>query len=120
MPTKPTFTMRDRQGKPFGDPIKYTPLIVIAGTQVHQFALHKMHGAWMVSHPASGARVCDVRATYRGVPVSSSGQPLAWARKAAMAQIDHMIESIGSDRFNWRIEQVTPKHETRTDAVMAV
>jgi len=112
MPTKPTFTMRDRQGKPFGDPIKYTPLIVIAGTQAHRFALHRQHNEWMVSHPASGARVCDVRATYKGVPVSSAGQPLAWARKAAMAQIESMLERMGSDRFNWRIEQVMNEVES--------
>jgi hypothetical protein len=112
MSTKPTFTMRDRQGKPMGDPIKYTPVIVIAGTQVHKLALHKQHGAWMVSHPASGARVCDLQATYKGVPVSSAGQPLAWARKVAMAQIESIIERIGSDRFNWRIEQVMNEVES--------
>ena len=100
MKTKPTYIKRDRKNKPYGEPVPYTPLIVLAGTQVHKLALHKLDGNWIVAHPASGARVRDVLATYKGVPVSSGREPLKWARAAALAQIDAMIERMGSDRFN--------------------
>ena len=100
MKTKPTYIKRDRKGQPYGEPVPYTPLIVLAGTQVHTLALHKLDRAWIVAHPASGARVRDVLAAHKGVPVSSSGQTLKWARAAALAQVDAMIERMGSDRFN--------------------
>lgn len=100
MKTKPTYIKRDRKGQPYGEPVPYTPLIVLAGTEVHKLALHKLDGDWIVAHPASGAKVRDVLATYKGVPVSSGGEPLKWARAAALAQIDAMIERMGTDRFN--------------------
>jgi hypothetical protein len=100
MKTKPTYIKCDRKGQPYGEPVPYTPLIVLAGTQVHKLALHKLDGEWIVAHPASGARVRDVLATYKGVPVSSGGQTLKWARAAALAQVEAMIERMGSDRFN--------------------
>lgn len=100
MKTKPTYIKRDRNRKPYGEPVPYSPLIVLSGTQVHKLALHKQDGAWTVAHPASGARVCEVRATYKGVPISSGIATLKWARAAALAQVDAMIERMGTDRFN--------------------
>jgi hypothetical protein len=100
MKTKPTYIKRDRNRQPYGEPVPYSPLIVLAGTQVHKLALHKLDGAWIVAHPASGARVRDVLATYKGMPVSSKGYTLTQARAAALAQVDAMIERMGTDRFN--------------------
>jgi hypothetical protein len=97
---KPTYIKRDRNRQPYGEPVPYSPLIVLSGTQVHKLALHKQDGAWMVAHPASGARMCDVRATYKGMPVSSKGYTLTQAKAAALAQVDAMIERMGTDRFN--------------------
>jgi len=87
-----------------GDPIatfKAHALIVIAGTETHKLALHKDgFGAWKVTHPESGACVAHVRGQYQGALVSSKGYTLREARAAAQAQIDALIERIGSGEFN--------------------
>lgn len=91
--------------------IAYTPLIYIAGTQVHRLALHKdlnralpdeMRG-WIVSEPVTGMCVREVTNTFKGVTVSSRGLSPSRAREAAMATLDALCERIGSDKFNLTI-----------------
>jgi hypothetical protein len=107
---KPTYIARNRDGSLYGDPIPYTPLIVIVGSMVHKFALHCVGGAWIVAHPASGARVLDVKATHKGMPVSSRHLTLTQARPLAMAQLDAIIERAGSERFNQFLEEKTNEY----------
>lgn len=90
------------------EPVEYTPLIYIAGTQTHRLALHKRINTvlpesrreWVVSHPASGAKVLEVTSVYKGVPCSSAGAPLKQARADAIACLDALLERVGSERFN--------------------
>lgn len=111
MPTKPVFAPRGRDGQPLmREPVPFTPLIYLAGTTAHRFALHRELNLlpermkhWIVSDPVSGAMVCRVRGTYKGLPVASSGLTLRDARSAAMATLDELLERVGSDAFNARL-----------------
>ena len=97
MPTKPVFMMARRDGLPA--PTKYNPLIYTRLSGVWRFALHKSARHWIVSDPASGAKICTVTATYKGVPVASGGLPLKQARLAALADLDALVDRVGFDRF---------------------
>jgi hypothetical protein len=93
-------TTKTKTGEPIAT-FKAHALIVIAGVETHKLALHKDgFGAWKVTHPESGACVAHVRGQYKGAVVSSKGFTLKEARAAAQAQIDALIESIGSAKFN--------------------
>lgn len=113
---KPTFQPRDRKGK-LMSAIEYTPLIYIAGTETHRFALHRNLTSamrqdmkdWHVSELATGMHVRTVRSSYKGMPCSSRGLTLAAARRAAMATLDEFLESIGSDMFNKTIAKAQAK-----------
>jgi hypothetical protein len=106
---KPTFTPRNPQGDAL-DPIEFTPLIYIVGTQTHRFALHREinrlpepYREWTVSEPQLGMNLTRVHGQHMGMPVSSKGFTLKDARNAAMHSLDMLVERIGSDKFNARI-----------------
>ena len=111
MPTKPSFAPRGRDGQPLmREPVPFTPLIYLAGTQAHRLALHReltllpeKMKHWIVSDPVSGAMICRVRGTYKGMPCASSGLGLRDARSAAMATLDDLLARVGSDAFNTRL-----------------
>ena len=113
---KQTFIPRDAQNNPIGAPVAFTPLIVIAGNVTHKLALHRecnclperMKG-WSVSHPAIGARVIEVRAWFKGCPVTSAHLTAKTARQEAVNQIDALLERIGTDKFNEIIASQTDK-----------
>lgn len=104
---KPTFIMRDRNRKPLGRPIRYTPIMVIAGSNTHRLALHKVGDEWQVSHPEIGAKVLILEMTYRGIPMTTRDLTIAQARNLAVQQIDLLIERVGSAKFNAVIERMS-------------
>ena len=111
MPAKPSFAPRGRDGQPLmREPVPFAPLIYLAGTQAHRLALHReltllpeKMKHWIVSDPVSGAMVCRVRGTHKGMPCASSGFGLQDARSAAVATLDELLERVGSDAFNARL-----------------
>lgn len=104
---KPEFVMRDRNRKPLGEPVQYTPIMVIAGSDTHCLALHKVGDEWRVSHPEIGAKVLLVEMTYRGIPMTTRDLTIAQVRNLAVKQIDLLIERVGSAKFNAVIERMS-------------
>ena len=97
MTKKPVFQMLRRDAEPL--PTPYDPLIYTRQTSAWRLALHKSARQWIVSDPASGAKICTVTATYKGVPVASGDLPLKQARLAALADLDALVDRVGFDRF---------------------
>lgn len=92
-----------------GEPIPYSPLMVIVGSEAHKLALHKNpHGHWVVSDPKSGAKVCDVNGQYKGIRVSSKGLSLRDIRQLALADADTIAQRVGPDRFNEVLKNPKP------------
>lgn len=104
--TKPKFIMRLRDGTEKS--VSYTPLIYSRMNEVYKFALHKVAGLWIVSHIESGAKVCNVNALYKGMPVSSRGLTLRQARIDALDTIDALVDRIGFDKFDSVINNPKP------------
>ena len=98
MPKKPVFQMLRRDAEPL--PTPYNPLIYTRQTSAWRLALHKGDIDWIVSDPASGAKICTVTATYKGMPVASGDLSLKNARLAALADIDAIVDRIGFERFS--------------------
>lgn len=95
----PTFNMAVRGGETIKT--KYTPLIVIAGSETHKLALHQIpSGHWVVSDPKSGAKIVSVHGQYKGIRTSSRGLTKRELRDCAVASVEGLINSIGSDKFN--------------------
>jgi hypothetical protein len=101
------------KGYRFGNPVKYTPLIINAGSVEHCLALHKnTFGEWIVAHPESGKKVTTVYGSYKGLPMqimSSRGMTLTEARVAAAAQVNAIIEKVGALKFNTVLEKAESK-----------
>lgn len=97
MPKKPVFNMLVRDAAPI--PTPYNPLIYTRMHEAWRFALHKSGRMWVVSDPVSGAKICTVNATYKGMPVASGDLSLKNARLAAIIDIDAIVDRIGFDRF---------------------
>ena len=97
MPKKPVFMMLRRGADPLATP--YDPLIFTRLSSAWRLALHKSARQWIVSDPASGAKICTVSATYKGLPVASGDLPLKQARLAALADLDALVDRVGFDRF---------------------
>jgi hypothetical protein len=98
--TMPTITLRRQDGSEINT-VKSHLLVCHAGTTTHTLHLHKDSvGEWAVSDPRSGGKVLRVQGFYKGCPVSTKGFTIAEARGLAQAQIDALIERVGSDRFN--------------------
>lgn len=105
MATKPKlfFQPVNKNLKPFGEPVRYWPLIVISGSETYQFALHRNIAdplSWTVSDPVSGGAVCHPGGQYRGIRVSSRGLSLAEIRPLALLDIEAMIAQVGYEKFN--------------------
>lgn len=102
----PKFTARYASGKT--EEVSYTPLMVIAGSEVHKLALHKdQFGHWVVSHPGLGFRVCTVCGPYKGIRVSSKGIRVSRTGitkkeilMQAQSDVDSLIIRVGSEKFN--------------------
>jgi hypothetical protein len=104
---KQSFVMRDKSGAPIGEPVDFYPLVFRSGGVVHKLALHlennnlpKDKQAWVISHPASGFKVREVTAYYKGVPVSSRGWAYKFAREFAVKELDACVKRVGSEKFN--------------------
>ena len=101
MAKKSVFILRRRDGS--NEEVAYSPLMVIVGDQAHKLALHRdpVMGEWVVSDPKSGAaiirRVCGV---WKGIRVSSKGLSLKEIRQPALADVDALVQRVGSARFN--------------------
>lgn len=96
----PTITLRRKDGSEI-ETVKSHLLVCHAGTVTHTLHLHRDSlGFWTVSDPRSGGKVMAVTGVYKGMPVSSKGLSLREVRGPAQAQIDALIERVGSDRFN--------------------
>jgi len=103
---KPEFIMRDRDRNLMGEPIRYTPIIVIAGSDTYRLALHKVGDEWQVSHPEIGAKVLSLAYFHRGIPMTTRDLTIAQARNMAVQQIDSLIERVGSVKFNSVIQRI--------------
>jgi hypothetical protein len=105
---KPTFILRRRDG--FAEAVPYTPLMVIVGTTAHRLALHRDNvGQWVVSDPKSGAAVIrHVHGQYKGIRVSCRGMKLSEIRQLALADVDALVQRIGSDKFNATLANPKP------------
>lgn len=120
MPKKPTFLPRNNDGTLQAEPVAYTPLMFIVGTEVHRLALHKAinslpdeYKEWDVSEPLTGMRVCRVRASYKGAgPISSRGMRVSDAKQCALACVEEVISREGSDRFNAVVAAAKKKYLT--------
>lgn len=104
--SKPKFTMRLRDGTE--KPVSYDALIYTRMTGIYKFALHKVAGLWIVSDIKSGAKVCNVNALYKGMPVSSRGLTLREARMFALHTLDTLVDRIGFDKFDSVISNPKP------------
>ncbi len=100
---KPTFKIALRDGS-FIDQ-SYTPLIYTRMTSVFRFALYKSGRDWIVSEPVSGYRVCRVSAQFKGMPVASGHLTLKQARECALIDIDAIVDRIGFDAFENRMNE---------------
>ncbi len=99
--------MRDKSGSAIGEPVGFYPLVFRSGGEVHKLALHleninipKDKCAWIISHQASGFKVCEVTAYYKGVPVSSRGLTYRFAREFAVTTLESLCKRVGSEKFN--------------------
>ena len=80
----------------------YTPIFFTVGTETHKLALCRLvrGDEWVVSDPRSGAKILTVRGDIKGVPCSSRTFPERLALELAMAELDALVNRIGSERFN--------------------
>ena len=96
----PSITLRRKDGTEI-ETVKSHIVVVTAGTVTHALHLHRLtDGQWAVSDPASGGRLLYVMGNFKGIPCSSRGLTLKEAKACAFAQVEALIERIGSDRFN--------------------
>lgn len=100
---KPVFKMALRDGS-FIDQA-YSQLIYTRMHSVYRFALYKSGREWIVSEPVSGYRVCRVTAHFKGMPVLSGHLTLKQARAFALVDIDAIVDRIGFDAFDQRINE---------------
>ena len=103
------------------EPITYTPIIFICGTETHRLALHREIGLmrpsdseWRISDPISGASIGRVRASYKGMPIASNRLTIAQARNCAMITLEEICEMRGSDEFNSKLRWAREKWGART------
>lgn len=106
MSKKPIFMMLRRDADPL--PTAYDPLIYSRQSSAWRLALHKSGRNWTISDPASGAKICTVSATYKGLPVASADLPLRQARLAALSDLDALVDRVGFDRFAQVLENPKP------------
>jgi hypothetical protein len=100
----PSITMRRKDGSIIGE-VKSHIVVVTAGSTTHCLHLHKSpQDHWVVSDPRTGGMVLVVRGMYKGCPVSTKGFSLKEVRGMAHAQVEGLIEAVGSDRFNAVLE----------------
>jgi hypothetical protein len=118
----PTFHYRLRDNTRSDKPIKYHALIYTRGSAAHRLALHREISSapersrqWVISDPASGCLVCRVKATYKGMPVTSSHLTLAQARSFALVDLDSLVDRIGLAEF----ERVMADPESRIQEMKA-
>lgn len=96
----PTITLRRQDGSEI-ETVKSHIVVVTADTVTHALHLHRLtDGQWAVSDPHTGGKVLYVEGRYKGVPCSSRGLTMREAKAMAFAQLEALIERIGSDKFN--------------------
>jgi len=96
----PTITLRRKDGSEIKT-VKSHLLVCHAGSVTHTLHLHKNDsGEWVVSDPGSGGKILHLEATHLGCPVSTYGFSYAEVKPLAFAQVEALIERVGSDRFN--------------------
>lgn len=112
----PTISMRRQDGTIIGQ-VKSHIVVVTAGAVTHCLHLHKSpQDHWVVSDPRTGGVVLVVQGMYKGCPVNTKGFALKEVRGMAHAQVELLIESIGSDRFN---AVINAAHEKLINAARA-
>lgn len=86
---------------------QYHPLLADLGDIKLRLALHKTDaGSWALSDPVSGVRILTVQGSYRGIRVNSTSMSAPEARKAARAQLFVLVEGVGLDKFEKRLEEM--------------
>lgn len=106
---KPVFKMALRDGSFIDQP--YSPLIYSRMSSVYRFALYKSGRDWVVSEPVSGYRVCIVKAHFKGIPVTSGHLTLKQAKEFALIDIDAIVDRLGFDAFDKRINEALHMYE---------
>ena len=100
----PSITLKKSDGAVI-ETVKSHLVEITAGTVTRCLHLHKgPQGHWVVSDPRTGGMVLVVRGMYKGCPVSTKGFSLKEVRGMAHAQVEGLIEAVGSDRFNAVLE----------------
>lgn len=116
---KPTFLPRLLDGSLGTEPVPYTPLMVIAGSEVHRLAVHhaphqmalpRTMREWLISEPVTGMKVATVIGSYKGVPCSSRGFTVGHAVAAAHETVNALLERRGSVNFNEVIARAKAKY----------
>lgn len=103
MATKLFFQHVNKEGKPFGEPVRYWPLVVIAGSVTYRLALHRNLSdslSWTVSDPVSGGAICHPGGCYNGIRVNSRGLNLKEVRPYALLEVEGIIARVGHEKFN--------------------
>jgi hypothetical protein len=106
MPKKPVFQMLVRDSAPI--PTPYDPLIYTRMHEAWRFALHKTASGrdWIISDPVSGAKICTVSATYKGMPVTSGDLPhwvhIDWEATAGEVVRDYSSVEVNNVTYFYR------------------
>jgi hypothetical protein len=96
----PTITTRKQDGSVIAT-VKSHIIITHAGTQTYALHLHNDPvWGWRLSDPRSGGCVLHVAGQYKGIRTTTKGYTLKEIKALAFAQVEALIERIGSDRFN--------------------
>ena len=97
-------TIRTMSDKGRSAPIQSHLLVCHAGTETYTLHLHRDGGdrreEWVVSDPVSGMKVCFVHDWYKGLKLSSRSLNKPRAFPLAVAQVEALIERVGSEKFN--------------------
>lgn len=104
--------MRDKDGNLYGDPVKFTPIMLIVGSGAYQLALHKLqNGTWKLSHPESGSMICRVYDTRNGFKMSSNDLTLTQIKPMAIEQLDELVNRVGANVFDSVLRRQTDRYK---------
>ena len=96
----PSITLRRKDGSEI-ETVRSHLLVCHAGSVTHTLHLHRDNlGFWAVSDPRTGGKVLHVVGQFKGLPVASKGMTLREIKGSAHAQVEALIERVGSTRFN--------------------
>ncbi|WP_157266562.1 hypothetical protein [Azohydromonas aeria] len=113
----PKFHLRNPDGSR-GDAVEYLPLAVDIDGTPEALALHRpdKQSEWIVSDPASGARVHRLWGTYKGCPCTSAHLTQSAAAMAARAQVADLADRVGVEKFRATLAKARKRYGTTAAA----